>query len=326
MKTALVLGGTGTIGHQLCKRLKREGFWVRCVDRKKNEYSESDADELVIGDLRDDRFVAKVLFKPFEKDFDHVYMLAAEMGGAQFVFTGENDSEIILNSAMMNLNVARLASNTNIGKIFFASSACCYSEKHQMTNDANSLRENTAWDGKPDSIYGIEKLFSEQVYDSFRRNKGLNIRVGRFHNVFSVEGVYNGGREKFPSAICRKVAEAKNGDDIEVFGDGKQVRSFLWIEEALDGIQKLMDSEFTEPINIGSDESISINDLAKMVIDISGKTLKIKNVPSNAIGVMGRNSDNELIQKELGWRPIQPLRAGIEKLYSWVNEQVNGRS
>lgn len=191
-----------------------------------------------------------------------------------------------------------------------------------MTNEANSLKESTAWDGKPDSVYGIEKLFSEQVYDSFRRNKNLDVRICRFHNVFSTEAVYKGGREKFPSAICRKIAEAKDGDEIEVFGDGEQVRSFLWVDEALDGIMKLMESEYHQPINIGSDEAISINDLAKMVIEISGKNLTIKNVESNALGVRGRNSDNTLCQSVLNWSPVAPLRQGMGKLYAWVLNEV----
>lgn len=320
-KTALVLGGTGTIGHQICKRLKQEGYVVRCVDRKKNEWEETPCDSFIMGDLRDKKFVWS-LFDG--QTYDYVFMLAAEMGGALFVFTGDSDAEIIYNSAIMNLYVAKLTSESRVGTVLFSSSACCYSEKYQMTNEGNSLKENTAWDGKPDSVYGIEKLFSEQVYDSFRRNKNLDVRVCRFHNVFSTEAVYSGGREKFPSAICRKIAEAKDGDEIEIFGDGKQVRSFLWVQEALDGVMKLMESDYVYPVNIGSDESISINDLAKMVIDISGKKLTIKNVESNAIGVRGRNSDNTLCKEVLGWSPSRPLREGMEKLYSWVNKQVNG--
>lgn len=331
MKTALVLGGTGTIGHQLCKRLRKEGYWVMCVDRKVNEFSPTLCDRFRMGDLRDNNFVSQVMFAPQQRSlndkvnsFDEVYMLAAEMGGAMYVFTGDSDAEIIYNSALMNLNVAHHAARCNVKKIFFSSSACCYSEKYQMTNESNALKENTAWDGKPDSVYGIEKLFSEQVYDSFRRNYGLNIRIGRFHNIFSTEGTYKGGREKFPAAICRKVAEAKDGDEIEIFGDGKQVRSFLWIDEALDGVLNLMKSDYQFPINIGSDESISVNDLAKMVIKMSGKKLTIKNVFSNAIGVKGRNSDNELITQVLKWRPVEPLELGIKKLYNWINQQVNG--
>lgn len=321
MKKALVLGGTGTIGHQLCKRLKNKGYWVRCVDRKLNEWGKTQCDDFYLLDLRDYENVVTAF--TIEGNFDLVFALCAEMGGALFVFTGESDAEIIYNSAIMNLNIAKVASNIGCGTILFSSSACCYSEKYQMTNDANSLKENTAWDGKPDSVYGIEKLFSEQVYDSFRRNYGLNVRICRFHNVFSTEAVFSGGREKFPSAICRKIAEANDGDEIEIFGDGKQVRSFLWVEEALDGVMKLMESCYTSPLNIGSDEAISINDLAKMVIEISGKKLVIKNIPSNAIGVKGRNSDNTLCEQVLGWKPTRPLVEGMELLYDWINEQIN---
>lgn len=331
MKKALILGGTGTIGHQLSKRLKSEGFWVRCVDRKYNEYSATPCDELIIGDLRNAAFVSQVMLAPHQtsltdsiNSFDEVYALMAEMGGANYVFTKENDAEIIHNSALMNLHVANYASIMNVKKIFFSSSACCYSESLQMTTDNAGLKESTAWEGgKPDSVYGIEKLFSEQVYDSFRRNKGLNIRVARFHNIFSEEGCWNNGREKFPAACCRKIAEAPDGGEIEIMGDGQQTRSFLYCQEALDGIRKLMDSDYQYPVNIGSDEMISINDLAKMVIEISGKNLTIKNVESNALGVRGRNSDNTLIQEVLGWRPTASLRSGMEKLFSWINNQVN---
>lgn len=330
-KTALVLGGTGTIGHQLCTRLKDEGFWVRCVDRKYNEYSDTACDEIIIGDLRDARFVGQVMFAPkqvslndSENSFDEVYALMAEMGGAFYVFSKDNDADIIHNSALMNLNVANYASIMKVKKIFFSSSACCYSESLQMTTDNPGLKESTAWEGgKPDSVYGIEKLFSEQVYDSFRRNKGLNIRVGRFHNIFSEEGCWNNGREKFPSACCRKVAETPDGGEIEIMGDGNQTRSFLYCQEALDGVRKLMDSDYQFPVNIGSSEMISINDLAKMVIDISGKKLSIKNVPTNVEGVRGRNSDNTLCQSALGWAPSKPLREGMEKLYLWVEKQAN---
>lgn len=330
MRTALVLGGTGTIGHQLCRRLKEEGFWVRCVDRKRNDYSETLCDEIIIGDLRDANFVSKVMFAPYQESlkdninsFTEVYALMAEMGGSFFVFSKENDADIIHNSALMNLHVCNYASSMSVKKIFFSSSACCYSESLQMTTDNAGLKESGAWEGgKPDSVYGIEKLFSEQVYDSFRRNKGLNIRIARFHNIFSEEGCWNNGREKFPSACCRKVAEAVEGGEIEVMGDGAQTRSFLYCQEALDGIRKLMDSDYQLPINIGSDEMISINDLAKMVIEISGKNLTIKNVESNALGVRGRNSNNDLIKKELGWSPSAPLKEGMIKLYRWVAKQV----
>lgn len=330
MKTALVLGGTGTIGHQLCKRLKKEGYWVRCVDRKYPEFSSSVSDEFVLGDIRENNFVSKVMFAPNQNrlvedsnSFDLVFMLAAEMGGAEFVFSKENDADIIYSSAIMNLNVAKHAAEKGVKKIFFSSSACAYSEKHQLNAANNSLKEEMVWDGKPDSVYGIEKLFSEDVYDSFRRKYGLNIRIGRFHNIFSTESVYKGGREKAPSAICRKVCEVKEGEGIEVFGDGEQVRSFLYVEEAIDGILKLMDSDYVYPINIGSDEFISINGLVKMVLEISGKkNVFIKHIKGPQ-GVRGRNSDNTLIKEVLGWSPTASLRSGMEKLYRWVEKEIN---
>lgn len=321
-KTALVLGGNGTIGTQLCKRLKHDGYWVRCVDRKANEFCESAADEVIIGDLLNYNFAKEVMY--LEYRFDEVWNLCAEMGGAGFVFSKKWDSLIIYNSLMVNLNVAKSAVEVGCGRLFFSSSACAYGENLQIEINSPSLKESDAWvGGKPDSVYGIEKLTSEQIYDSFRRNNGLNIRIARLHNIFSTEAVFDGGREKFPAAICRKVAMASNGGYVEVWGDGFQVRSFLWIEECLDGMRRLMDSDYYEPLNIGSDESISMNDLAKMVIGFSGKDLSIKNVESNALGVRGRNSDNTLIEKTIGWKPTQKLEVGIKKLYDWINSEVN---
>lgn len=328
-KTVLVLGGAGTIGQQLCKHLKKEGFWVRCVDRKYNEFSDTECDEIIIGDLRDERIVSQVMFAPYqtsltdkENSFDMVFALMAEMGGALFVFTKDNDADIIHNSSLMNLHVAQYASLMNVKKLFFSSSACCYPEKIQDELDSPALEEWMSWEGKPDSIYGVEKLMAEDIYDSYRRNKGLNVRIGRFHNIFSTECTYTGGREKYPAAICRKVSEAKDGDEIEVFGDGKNQRSFLWIDECIEGVMRLMESDYYFPVNIGSSELISVNNLAKMVIEISGKNLTIKNVESNALGVRGRNSDNTLCQEVLGWQPTKPLREGMEKLYNWVNKEV----
>lgn len=331
MKTACVLGGHGMIGMQLVNRLKREGYWVRSVDVKQPEFAKSAADEAFILDLRSESNVSKALWNPQQTSwhdrvnaFDEVYQLAADMGGALYVFTGVNDSDIIYDSTLINLNVAKKAAELGVKKLFFSSSACAYSERLQESLDSASLKEDSAWDGKPDSVYGIEKLISEQIYDAFRRNKGLDIRIGRFHNIFSPECTYKGGREKAPAAICRKVAEAKDGGEIEIFGDGLQQRSFLYIDECLDGVRALMHSDYVYPVNIGSDEMISINDLAKMVIKISGKTLTIVNVESNALGVRGRNSNNELVEKVTGWRPTKPLEEGMVKLYDWVNKQVNG--
>ena len=330
MKTACVLGGHGMIGMQLVKRLKSEGYWVRSVDVKQPEFSKSEADEAFILDLRNPSSVSKALWNPQQTSwhdkvnaFDEVYQLAADMGGALYVFTGVNDADIIYDSTMINLNVAKAASELGVKKLFFSSSACAYSERLQESLDSASLKEDSAWDGKPDSVYGIEKLISEQIYDSFRRNKDLDVRIGRFHNIFSPECTYKGGREKAPAAVCRKVAEAADGGEIEIFGDGLQQRSFLFIDECLDGVKALMQSDYVYPVNIGSDEMISINDLAKMVIKISGKTLTIKNVESNALGVRGRNSNNELVEKVTGWRPTKPLEEGMVKLYNWVELEVN---
>jgi nucleoside-diphosphate-sugar epimerase len=330
MKTACVLGGHGMIGMQLVKRLKSEGYWVRSVDVKQPEFSKSESDEAFILDLRNPSSVSKALWNPQQTSwhdkvnaFDEVYQLAADMGGALYVFTGVNDADIIYDSTMINLNVAKAASELGVKKLFFSSSACAYSERLQESLDSASLKEDSAWDGKPDSVYGIEKLISEQIYDSFRRNKDLDVRIGRFHNIFSPECTYKGGREKAPAAVCRKVAEAADGGEIEIFGDGLQQRSFLFIDECLDGVKALMQSDYVYPVNIGSDEMISINDLAKMVIKISGKTLTIKNVESNALGVRGRNSNNELVEKVTGWRPTKPLEEGMVKLYNWIELEVN---
>lgn len=322
MKTALVLGGHGMIGMQLVKRLKKEGYWVRSVDIKEPEFSKSEADEDLLLDLTQEDNVIRSLSIDFGI-FDEVYMLAAQMGGSLYVFTGENDAEIIHDSAIMNLHVAKCSSIIGVGKLFFSSSACCYSERLQEELGNSGLIEKSAWDGKPDSVYGIEKLISEQIYDSYRRNKGLNIRIARFHNIFSTECTYRGDRPKAPADICRKVAECPDGGEIEIFGDGLSERSFLWIDECLDGIRRLMDSDCVTPLNIGSDELISINDFAKMVIGISGKKITIKNVPSNATGVRSRCSDNELIYKEIGWKPTEPLYYGMVRLFEWINKQVN---
>jgi len=333
MKTALVLGGSGFIGSHMVTRLQKDGYWVRSVDLKCPDYGYSKADDMIIGDLRQENLVSRVMFAPSqisikdkENSFDEVYSFAADMGGAGYVFTGEHDADIMHNSALINLHVAKFAALNGVKKLFYSSSACAYPQHIQEETDNQGLKESDAIPAAPDSVYGWEKLFSEFVYDSFHRNKGLDIRIARFHNIFGIEGTYDGDRAKAPAAICRKVAQAKDGDTIEIWGDGLQTRSFLYVDECIEGILRLMDSEYRNPINIGSDEMISINDLAKMVIEISGKDLKIKNVESNAIGVRGRNSENTLIEQVLGWRPTQPLRIGIEKTYAWVNEQVNRKA
>lgn len=329
-KTAIVLGGQGFIGINTVIKLKELGYWVRCVDIKKNEFTDSPANENIFCDLRNPLETSKVLFSPYqtalndsENSFDVCFQYAASMGGMGFLATGENDSEIMYDSAIINLYVAHYASLFKIKKIFWSSSACAYSEKFQMGTDNVPLSEDMVWHSRPESAYGIEKLFSESVYDSFYRNKGLNIRIARFHNVFGEFTTYDGIRAKAPASLCRKVALANDGDEIEVWGDGKAVRSFLYIDECIDGVLRLLDSNYASPINIGSSELISINDLAQMVINISGKKLTIKNI-DGVQGVRGRNSDNTLCQSVLNWHPTKRLRKGMEKLYYWVDKQING--
>lgn len=327
MKTALVLGAGGFIGSHMVKRLKKEGYWVRGVDLKRPEFSETVADEFRIGDLRNQIFT-ELMCKPVKGgSFDLVIQMAADMGGAGYIFTGEHDADVMHNSVTINCNVLDSLDRNNFkGKIFYSSSACMYPQQIQEDPSNTGLKECFGYPGNPDSEYGWEKLFSERLYAAFNRNKYIDARIARFHNIFGEEGTWNGGKEKAPAAMCRKVAEAKDGDSIEVWGDGLQTRSFLYIDECIEGVMRLIESDYKEPINIGSDEMISINDFAKMVIDISGKDLSIKNVASTALGVRGRNSENTLIKEVLGWSPSQPLRTGMEKLYSWINQQVNGRS
>ena len=317
MKQALVCGGGGFIGHHLARKLKSLGYWVRSVDLKYPEFSPKDeVDDFVIGDLRDPEVWKKIL----DRDFDEVYQFAADMGGAGFVFTGENDADIMHNSALINLNCLYYLKETNFkGKVFYSSSACVYPEYRQTDPNNPGLKEEDAYPAKPDSEYGWEKLFSERMYLAFHRNYGINVRIARFHNIFGPEGTYEGGREKAPAALCRKVALAPDGGEIEIWGDGEQTRSFLYIDECIEGVLRLMNSDFLGPVNIGSDEMISINNLAKMIMEIAGKNLKIKHVPG-PLGVRGRNSDNTLIKEKLGWAPSKPLREGIEKTYHWIEE------
>lgn len=316
-KIALVLGAGGFIGSHLVKKLKEEGFWVRGVDLKYPEFNKTVADNFMKGDLREQKFVKKV----FDQKFDEVYQLAADMGGAGYIFTGENDAEIIHNSALINLNVVQKALETKVGKIFYSSSACIYPEYNQLNTKNPKLSEDSAYPAAPDSEYGWEKIFSERLYLSYYRNHGLQVRIARFHNVFGPEGTWRGGREKVPAAMCRKVAEAKDGGTIEMWGDGKQTRSFLYIDECLKGVRKLMNSKFTGPVNIGSSEMVSINQLADMVAKIAGKKIKIKHT-KGPLGVRGRTSDNRLIKKKLRWAPNMPLKDGLKKTYIWIEEQV----
>ena len=317
MKKALICGAGGFIGGHLVKRLQKEGYWVRGVDLKYHEFSPVTADDFVIGDLRDPQICRHIT----DQFFDEVYQLAADMGGAGFVFTGENDADILHNSAVINLNMLDACFKRNIKKIFYSSSACIYPEYNQMDPDNPKTSEDSAYPANPDSEYGWEKLFSEHLYLAFHKNHGMDVRIARFHNIFGPEGTWEGGREKAPAAICRKVAQAEEGTDIEIWGDGKQTRSFLYIDECLEGIRRLMNSDFIGPVNIGSEEMISINPLAEMTMEIAGKHLKINNIPGPQ-GVRGRNSDNRLIYEKLGWKPSLPLREGMEKTYTWIKEQV----
>ncbi len=317
MKKALVLGAGGFIGSHLVKRLKKEGFWVRGVDLKYPEFSETHADDFVIGDLRDQSVCRDVL----DQSFDHVYQLAADMGGAGYLFTGDNDADVMHNSALINLNIVDLCRKHNVDRVFYSSSACMYPEYNQMDPDNPKCAENTAYPAEPDSEYGWEKLFSERMFLAYNRNYNMNVRVARFHNIFGIEGTWEGGKEKAPAALCRKVAECEEGGHIEVWGDGLQTRSFLYVDECVEAVRRLVDSDFTGPVNIGSEEMISINNLARMIIEISGKDVTIKNI-EGPIGVRGRNSDNALIKEKLDWEPTAQLREGISKTYAWISEQV----
>lgn len=316
-KKALVCGAGGFIGGHLINRLKNEGYWVRGVDLKENEYGNDEADEFVVGDLRDPKVVEEVI----TDDLDEIYQLAADMGGAGFVFTGENDAAIMHNSALINLNVLEETKKKGIKKIFYSSSACMYPEYNQLDPDNPKCSENSAYPAAPDSEYGWEKLFSERLFFAYYRNYGIEVRVARFHNIFGPQGTWEGGREKAPAAVCRKVATAPESGVIEIWGDGKQTRSFLIVHECVDGIRRLMESDFIGPVNIGSEEMISINDFAKMVIDISGKSLSVKNI-EGPTGVRGRNSDNRLIKEKLGWAPSQALKTGVGQTYTWIVEQI----
>lgn len=321
MKKALVLGAGGFIGSHMVKRLKNDGYFVRGVDLKYPEFSETKADEFFIYDLRNPNNVAISL--DTSGGFDLVIQLAADMGGAGYIFTGDNDANVMHNSAMINLNVCFWASKFNAKKVFYSSSACIYPNYKQTQTDV-SLKESDSEPAEPDSCYGWEKLFSEKMYDAFYRNYGLDISVARFHNIFGEEGTYNGGKEKAPAAICRKVAAAQDGGEIEIWGDGEATRSFLYIDECIEGVLRLIESGCKFPLNIGSDEMVTINQLTQMVIDISGKTLSVKHNTSMPQGVRGRNSNNDLISDTLGWRPTSKLKDGMVKLYHWVNKQVNG--
>ena len=342
-KTALVLGGGGFIGGHLAKRLKDEGFWVRVVDiKEKHEFWNHDniCHEYISGDLRDPKVVSQVMFSPIqqsendkENSFDEVYQLAADMGGAGYIFTGDNDANVMHNSALINLNVVYEAAKKSAKRVFYSSSACMYPEHNQLDPDNPNCEESSAYPANPDSEYGWEKLFSERLFLAFNRNYGLDVRVARFHNIFGPMGTWTGGKEKAPAAMCRKAAES-NGE-IEVWGDGLQTRSFLYIDDCLESVLRFMRQEgFMGPVNIGSEEMVTINQLAQMAIDISKKDIKINNIEGQdfidkygfpcPMGVRGRNSDNKLYKEKIGWEPTQPLYEGMELTFKWINQQVNG--
>ena len=320
-KRALVCGAGGFIGGHLVNRLKKEGYYVVGVDIKKHEYQQTSADKFIVGDLRDPNFTEEVI----DQDFDELYQLAADMGGAGFVFSGENDTDIMHNSALINLNVVEKSIKAKVKKIFYSSSACMYPERNQLDPENPNCTEDSAYPAEPDSEYGWEKLFSERFYLAANRNYGLDVRIARFHNIFGPQGSWNDGREKAPAAFCRKVAEAPDDGTIEMWGDGKQTRSFLYVDECLEGVRRLMESDFKDPINIGSDEMVTINELARLTMDVAGKKLNIKHI-SGPLGVRGRNSDNQLIKEKLNWGPNAPLRNGIEKTYKWIAVQVDQES
>jgi GDP-D-mannose 3',5'-epimerase len=317
-KTTLVCGAGGFIGGHLVKALKTKGYWVRGVDLKFHEYATSVADDFVVGDLRDSYFVRSVI----DRNFDEVYQLAADMGGAGFVFTGENDANIMHNSAVINLNVLDACHKRNIKNIFYSSSACIYPGYNQEDPSNPLCSESSAYPANPDSEYGWEKLFSERLYLAYARNYNMNIKIARYHNIFGPLGTWKGGREKAPAALCRKVAEAEDNSYIEIWGSGQQTRSFLYIDECIDATLRLMNSSFQGPVNIGSEEMVSIKALSEMIIKISGKTLEIKPI-AGPIGVMGRNSDNTLIGDRLHWKPSQLLNVGLTLTYSWILSRVN---
>jgi nucleoside-diphosphate-sugar epimerase len=317
MKQALVCGAGGFIGSHVVKRLKSEGFWVRGVDLKFPEFSETAADDFIVGDLRDQNLCQSIV----DRKFDEVYQLAADMGGAGYIFTGEHDADVMHNSATINLNMADTCHRRNVKRVFYSSSACMYPAYNQEDPENPNCSEGSAYPAAPDSEYGWEKLFSERLYLAFNRNYGMECRVARYHNIFGPEGTWTGGKEKAPAAVCRKIAEASNGSSIEIWGDGTQTRSFLFIDECVEGTLRLTRSPHEGPFNIGSEEMVTINQLAEMAMDIAGKKLDLVHI-SGPLGVRGRNSDNKLIKERLGWAPSRALREGLEKTYAWIEEKV----
>jgi len=317
MKTALVCGADGFVGHHLVNRLKNEGYWVRGVDLTYETYARSVVDDFIIQDLRKTDGNEKI----FDRPFDEVYQLAADMGGAGYLFTGENDADIMSNSILINLNILNVCRKKTIKKIFYSSSACVYPEYNQMDPQNPTTAEDTTYPAKPDSEYGWEKLFSERLYLAYHRCYQVEVRIARLHNIFGPECSWDNGKEKSPAALCRKIAEASDGGQIEIWGDGKQTRSYLYIDECLEAIRRLMQSNYTHPLNIGSEEKVSIDELAHLLMQISGKTVTLKHI-AGPEGVRGRTSNNQLIQQILNWTPTQPLATGLQKTYAWVMQQV----
>jgi nucleoside-diphosphate-sugar epimerase len=324
-KVAVVFGGCGFIGHHLARRLQNEGYWVRVADIKAPEHCELStfADDFYHGDLSNESMAYNAL--NLGRTDVEIYQLAADMGGAQYIFTGENDANVMSNSAAINLNVVRAMVRLGLKKVFYSSSACIYPEHNQMDADNPNCEESSAYPANPDSEYGWEKLFSERLYMAFKRNHGIECRIARFHNIYGPEGTWQGGREKAPAALCRKVLFTANGMTFPIFGDGKQTRSFLYVDECVEGILRLMRSDYWKPVNIGSEEMISINDFAKMIMEIAGKDLGIEHIPG-PLGVRGRSSDNRLIREVLGWEPNAPLRDGITKTYNWIKQVVESQA
>lgn len=321
MKTALVCGAGGFIGSHLVKRLKKEGYWVRGIDLKYPLYSVTEADDFIIGDLRDLAIVRNAI----DRRFDEVYQLAADMGGAGYVFTGDNDADIMHNSGLINLNVLDTCYKRNIKRIFYSSSACIYPEYNQSDPNNPKCSEDSAYPAMPDSDYGWEKLFSERLYLAYQRNYGIEVRIARYHNIFGPEGSWNDGREKAPAALCRKVAEAKDGGEIFIWGDGKQTRSFLFIDECLEGTLRLTRSNFTGPVNIGSEEMVTIDQLVDIICEIAGKKLNKIHIQGPQ-GVRGRNSDNKLIFEKLGWKPTAKIVDGLRVTYFWIESMVKEKN
>ena len=322
MKKVLVCGAGGFIGNHLVNRLKDEGYWVRGIDLKYPDFTETKADDFIVGDLCHLANCQKAIQLSESESVNEIYQLAADMGGAGYIFTGENDADVMHNSATINLNIADLATKSGVDKVFYSSSACMYPEYNQLDPANPKCSEESAYPAAPDSEYGWEKLFSERLYLAYQRNHQLGVRIARFHNIFGPLGTWTGGKEKAPAAICRKVAMAKDGDAIEIWGDGQQTRSFLFIDECVEAVMRLMDSEFCQPVNIGSEEMVTINQLVDIATKVSGKNIQKKHI-DGPLGVRGRNSDNQLIFEKLGWKPDYPLEKGIKKTFDWISQQIS---